>query len=204
MNDNARPTSRVAFFDEFLAAEEWRRLLDYTFSSASAFRETNVLSDDEDRLDHEMRRSLVLFELDGFRDLFAERLMAFLPQILTELDHPWFPVSQIEVQLTGTGDGEYFRTHTDDGSVGVSGRTVTFVYFFHREPCPFAGGELRIYDTVNDNGRTAPSGGWRSIYPAQNQVVFFPSYYLHEILPVSSPSGAFVDRRFTVNGWLHR
>jgi Rps23 Pro-64 3,4-dihydroxylase Tpa1-like proline 4-hydroxylase len=203
MIDSVRPTSRVAVFDEFLASEEWRRLLDYTFSNAPEFRETNVLNNGEDRLDHEMRRSLVLFELDGFHDVFTQRLMAFYPQILTELDHEWFDVSQIEVQLTGTGDGEYFRAHTDDGSVGVSGRTITFVYFFYREPCPFTGGELRIYDTT-ENGHISATGAWRSIYPAQNQVVFFPSYYLHEILPVSSPSGAFLDRRFTVNGWLHR
>jgi SM-20-related protein len=34
--------------------------------------------------------------------------------------------------------------------------------------------------------------------------VFFDSHLMHEVLPVSVPSGAFEDWRFTVNGWLHR
>jgi Rps23 Pro-64 3,4-dihydroxylase Tpa1-like proline 4-hydroxylase len=38
----------------------------------------------------------------------------------------------------------------------------------------------------------------------QNQIVFFPSETLHEVLPVECPSGEFADSRFTVNGWLHR
>ena len=40
--------------------------------------------------------------------------------------------------------------------------------------------------------------------PLQNQVVFFESHCLHEILPVSSPARGFADRRFTVNGWFHQ
>jgi len=54
------------------------------------------------------------------------------------------------------------------------------------------------------NGHAAGNGVWHDISPAQNQVVFFPSDLLHEIMSVRCPSGLFVDRRFTVNGWLHR
>jgi Rps23 Pro-64 3,4-dihydroxylase Tpa1-like proline 4-hydroxylase len=105
--------------------------------------------------------------------------------------------------MTGTGDGEYFRMHTDNGSGEVSTRALTFVYFYYREPCPFAGGELQIYDTVFADGEAVADGASHTIVPEQNQVVFFPSHCFHEILPVSSPSGTFPDRRFTVNGWLH-
>lgn len=205
MLDTVLPTSRVIVFDEFLVGEELRGLVDFTFAHAPVFRPTNVLTNGEDHLDHDMRRSLVLFDLEGWYDLFVERLMTFLPFVLAQLDYPSFPLSHVEVQLTGTGDGEFFRAHTDDGAGEVSTRVLTFVYFFYREPCPFGGGELRIYDTaVADDGRVVATGPWRSVYPLQNQVVFFPSHYLHEILPVSSPSGRFEDRRFTVNGWFHR
>jgi Rps23 Pro-64 3,4-dihydroxylase Tpa1-like proline 4-hydroxylase len=204
MTDLAWPTSRVAVFDEFLVGEEWRNLVDFTFCHGAEFQATQVLSHGEDRSDHDARRSVVLFELDGYRDLFVERLMTFFPQILVRLDYPWFPVRHVEVQLTGTGDGEFFRAHSDDGSPEVAARAITFVYFFHREPRPFSGGELRIYDTAVDGDHVRATGPFRSIWPLQNQVVFFPSYYLHEILPVNSPSGSFFDRRFTVNGWFHR
>ncbi|MGB8690572.1 MAG: proline hydroxylase, partial [Microcoleus sp.] len=34
--------------------------------------------------------------------------------------------------------------------------------------------------------------------------VFFLSRYMHEVLPVSCPSKAFADSRFTINGWVRR
>jgi Rps23 Pro-64 3,4-dihydroxylase Tpa1-like proline 4-hydroxylase len=43
-----------------------------------------------------------------------------------------------------------------------------------------------------------------TLTPPQNSIVFFPSSYLHEVMPVSCPSRAFADSRLTVNGWLHR
>jgi Rps23 Pro-64 3,4-dihydroxylase Tpa1-like proline 4-hydroxylase len=206
MTTSAEPTSRVAILDEFLVAQEWRGLLDFTFSHGTEFRPTQVISHGGDHLNHDIRRSVVLFELGPFRELFARRLMTFLPQVLRQLDLEWFPVTHIEAQLTGSGDGEFFRAHSDNGSLGVSARAVTFVYFFHREPCSFSGGELRIWDTpANSEAESGEeNGAVRSIPPQQNQVVFFPSFYLHEIAPVSCPSGNFADRRFTVNGWLHR
>lgn len=205
MIEAVRPTAPVMILDEFLAAEEWRQLLDFTFSRAEHFQPTQVISNDGgDRLDHDTRRSVVMFEPEWVRELFAERLMTFYPQILTGLGHPWFEVTRIETQLTGTGDGEFFRAHTDNGSGAVAGRAITFVYCFYREPRPFSGGELRIHDTIFDNGGTRDAGAFRDVAPLQNQVVLFPSGYLHEIIPVNCPGATFFDRRFTVNGWLHR
>jgi Rps23 Pro-64 3,4-dihydroxylase Tpa1-like proline 4-hydroxylase len=157
-----------------------------------------------DHVDHSARRSLVLFDLEGWDDVFRQRLTTFLPQVLARLAMPWFPLSSIEVQLTGTGDGEFFRQHTDNGAGPASSRTLTFVYFFHTEPKAFAGGELRLYETAFEGGRPFTTGAYYSVEPAQNQVVFFPSHYLHEILPVSAPDGLFASRRFTVNGWFHQ
>jgi SM-20-related protein len=204
MSAAAQPTAPVLVLDEFLAAEEWRQLLDFTFSRAEHFQPTQVIANGGDHLDVDTRRSVVMFEPEWVRELFAERLMSFYPQILTGLSHPWFEVTRLETQLTGTGDGEFFRAHTDNGSAAVGNRMITFVYCFYREPRPFSGGELRIHDTVVDNGAVSAAGAFRDVVPLQNQVVLFPSGYLHEIIPVNCPSAAFVDRRFTVNGWLHR
>jgi SM-20-related protein len=204
MIDPGRPTAPVMILDEFLAAEEWRALLGFTFSRADHFQATQVIAGGGDHLDANTRRSVVLFEPEWVRDLFAERLMTFFGQIATRLAQPWFEVSRIETQLTGTGDGEFFRAHTDNGSEAVAERAITFVYCFYREPRPFSGGELRIHDTVVEDGAVRSAGPFRDIPPLQNQVVLFPSGYLHEIIPVNSPADTFVDRRFTVNGWLHR
>jgi SM-20-related protein len=131
--------------------------------------------------------------------------MAFLPHVLMRLGQPAFPVSQLEIQLTATNDGEFFRTHTDNDAYGVEGRRITFVYFFHREPLGFGGGALRIFDTAyRSDGASVETGPYRLVYPQQNQAVFFASWCRHEILPVSCPTQDFFDSRFTVNGWYHQ
>jgi SM-20-related protein len=205
MPENGQPQTPVAIFDEFLVAQEWRALVDFTLIHESQFSTTEVIgSNGQSRLDQSYRRSRVIFDLGPFHQLFADRLLTFLPQVLLRLSHSAFSVSQMEIQLTATNNGEYFRVHTDNDHGQVARRALTFVYFFHREPCSFLGGALRIYDTAHNNGTATRVGPHRDVYPEQNQVVFFNSSCLHEIIPVECPSGDFADSRFTVNGWFHR
>jgi Rps23 Pro-64 3,4-dihydroxylase Tpa1-like proline 4-hydroxylase len=81
---------------------------------------------------------------------------------------------------------------------------MTFVYFFHREPRQFEGGELRLHDSRGGSELHTSAGTYQSIVPQQNQLVFFPCSVLHEITPVECSSRAFADSRFTLNGWLHK
>jgi SM-20-related protein len=204
MPENNSPQTPIAVFDEFLVAEEWRNLLDFTLSHAQAFTATQVIAGNgEARLDNRYRRSKAIFDLGPFHHLFVNRLLTFLPHVVSRLGDPGFGVSQMEVQLTGTNNQEFFRMHTDNDSGEVSGRRLTFVYFFYREPRGFDGGELRIFDTHRENGAATAVGPYHVIYPMQNQVVFFNSSCLHEVMPVGCSSGDFADSRFTVNGWFH-
>ena len=93
--------------------------------------------------------------------------------------------------------------HTDNDASAVSSRAITAVYFFHREPLAFSGGELRIMDTVREPNQVRALGPSRIVHPLQNQIVFFPSGLLHEIQPVQVRPNDFCNSRFTVNGWLH-
>jgi SM-20-related protein len=205
MDSPTPPQTPIALLDEFLVLEEWQGLLHYALTYEPWFRPSQVLNTTGDtRLDLDYRRSRVLFDLAQYHDLFARRLMTFMPHILFRTGVTDFPVSQVEVQLTSTGGGEFFGAHTDNDSYGVGGRHLTFVYFFHTEPRAFGGGELRIFDTAHHEGRAVATGAYRLVQPQQNQLVCFPSGCLHEILPVVCPSDAFEHSRFTVNGWLHR
>ena len=78
------------------------------------------------------------------------------------------------------------------------------MYFLHKEPRRFSGGELRIFETRLVDDRPVPVDHGQTIVPRQNTIVFFPSRHQHEVLPVRVPSGEFADSRFTVNGWIHR
>jgi SM-20-related protein len=188
----------VVIMDEFLAPQELARVWDLAMSYAHRFIVSRVVSDShEDALDPAYRRSRLLFELGDIHPLLASRILSYLPCVFRRLAYPPFQVAHVEVQLTASNDGEFFRAHTDNGHDSVHRREITFVYFCHREPRPFLGGDLRIYPSDS-------SGAVDVISPQQNRMVFFPSNYWHEIAPVSCPSREFFDSRFTLNGWLHR
>ncbi len=195
----------VVILDEFLLPQELAELLRFTLQSTHLFAKSEVIRHDGViEIDGEHRRSRVLFDLGPFHDLFRMPLLTFLPYVLARLGTTRFPVTSVEIQLTATNHQEFFRAHSDNITEGTLGRQLTFVYFFHREPRRFSGGELRIFDTETSPRPSNTPALYRLVYPLQNQVVFFPSAYLHEILPVICPSRQFADSRFTVNGWYHK
>ena len=111
---------------------------------------------------------------------------------------------EFESQLTASNDGDYFRVHNDNSQANWPSREITYVYFFHREPRAFSGGELVLYNSCEDSGVPEPVAARKRITPEQNTIVFFNSSVLHEVTPVRCPSQRFADSRFTLNGWLHR
>lgn len=205
MADSWQQRTPVVVFDEFLVAQEWAGLLQYTLKRSQEFTQAGVLdAGGASRNDSNYRRSQVLYELGGCQNLFLDRIVSHLPHVLARLHMPPFPVSRFEVQLTATNDGQFFKQHRDDDSDSVRTRAITFVYYFFREPKAFRGGALRLYDADLDRRGDVSAGSHQTIHPMQNQIVFFPSDCLHEVLPVECSSREYPDSRFTVNGWVHR
>lgn len=198
--------SQCVVLDEFLAPSEFEALLRFTLEREAEFQTSEVISPGilGSQVDYDHRRSRVLMDLGSNRDLVVDRIHSCWPRILEKLGHEWFEATEVETQITASNEGDYFRVHSDNGQPENGAREVTFVYFFHREPKKFRGGELRIYDSRGENGSSRRGPNYRVIVPQQNQIVFFPSSLEHEITPVECPTQAFVDSRFTVNGWLHR
>jgi len=200
-----RPATPIVVLDEFLVSEELTGLLDYTLSHHRYFASTRVIGrEGEGVIDRANRRSRVLMAWSPFHDILANRIGAFFPVVLEKLRWPSFQVGHIETQLTASNHEEFFKTHSDNANDAVRTRELTFVYFFYREPKAFSGGELKVYDTVVKDGCRLPVGPFQVIHPRQNQIVFFPSYCLHEVTTICCPSRGFADSRFTLNGWLHR
>jgi SM-20-related protein len=192
--------------DEFLTSSELNVLIGYVLAHEMQFEVSEVLSPGAtgNAVDYEHRRSRVLMDLGGHEKMISDRLLTCLPRIIQKWGRDPFPVSRIEAQATASNHGDFFHCHCDNGAEAVAAREVTFVYFFHREPKQFSGGELRIYDSRRDNNHYAPTANYRTIVPEQNQLVLFASGLSHEITPVECMSGKFADSRFTVNGWIHR
>jgi Rps23 Pro-64 3,4-dihydroxylase Tpa1-like proline 4-hydroxylase len=198
--------ANCAILEEFLVPQELDSVVRYALEHEAAFKTSQVVAPGggTSMVDYEYRRSRVLMELGGLRNVIVQRLQSCWPQLLRRLGYVPFRIANIEAQITASNDGDYFRSHSDNGHEETSKREITFVYFFHREPKNFTGGELRIYDSRIENGAYVKAEHYRSITPRQNQLVVFPSSLTHEITRVECPSGAFADSRFTVNGWFHR
>lgn len=204
-----RPESlpaRCVVLDEFLAPQELVELTRFTLDHEADFQASEVLSPTAEGgvVNYDHRRSRVLMDLDKYQDVMLERIKTVLPQVLQTLGMEDFAITGVEMQITASNDKDFFHFHSDNASDRVSSRYLTFVYFFHREPCNFEGGELRIHDARLQQGAYVSEGTHQAIIPRQNQIVFFPCEVLHEITPVKCPSGFFADSRFTLNGWLRR
>jgi Rps23 Pro-64 3,4-dihydroxylase Tpa1-like proline 4-hydroxylase len=198
--------ARCVVLDEFLAPQELEELTRFTLEHEPEFRTSEVISPTAESgvVSDEHRRSRVLMDAGRFQQLMLERIRGVMPEILEKLAMEKITVSSFEAQITASNDGDFFRSHNDNGSETVASRYLTFVYFFHREPRQFEGGNLRIHDARLEGETYVSAGSYEEVSPRQNQIVFFPCELLHEITPVKCAAGQFADSRFTLNGWLHR
>ncbi|WP_370584651.1 2OG-Fe(II) oxygenase [Oculatella sp. LEGE 06141] len=192
-------SSTFVQLDNFLTAEQQKQLIHYTLQQEGNFVATNTSTGER-----EYRKSVVLHTFPEYSELISQRIKEVLPYVLTRLSMPTFSIAQIEAQLTGHNDGQYYRVHNDNGSPETATRELTYVYYFHREPKSFSGGELIIYDSKIENNYYVQADSFKTIEPRNNSIVFFPSYYMHEVLPIQCPSRTFADSRFTINGWIRR
>ena len=198
--------AQCVVLDEFLAPQELDELVRYALEHEAEFQVSEVVSPSGEPgvIDYNHRRSRVLINLGRHQEVILDRVRGVLPRLLDRLGIEEFPVTQVEAQITASNDDDFFGTHSDDAQEIIASRRITFVYFFHREPRQFEGGELRLHDSGGSSERHVSSGSYQTIVPQQNQIVFFPCSVLHEITPVVCPSRAFADSRFTLNGWLHK
>jgi Rps23 Pro-64 3,4-dihydroxylase Tpa1-like proline 4-hydroxylase len=198
--------AKCVVLDEFLAPQELEELMRFAQEHEADFETSEVVSPTAEGgvVNYEHRRSRVLTDLEQHQDRMLDRIKTVLPEVLKKLGMEEVPITGMEAQITASNDGDFFRFHNDNGSEKVASRYLTFVYFFHREPRQFEGGELRIHDARLEGDTYVSEGSYQTISPQQNQIVFFPCELMHEVEPVKCPSRLFADSRFTLNGWLHR
>lgn len=189
--------SPYALIDNFLSDSQLNDLLRYSVKKQSEFVPTTNSANDPN-----YRRSFYLTNFPEFSELMISLVRKITPQIIVHLGINNFAIGQIESQMTAHNHGNYYKVHNDSGSPDSATRVLTYVYYYYREPKPFTGGELVIYDSKIENGYSVAAGSRKVIQPTSNSIVFFPSHCMHEVLPVSCPTEYFADSRFTINGWV--
>ncbi|MFE1378658.1 2OG-Fe(II) oxygenase [Streptomyces sp. NPDC058740] len=103
-------------------------------------------------------------------------------------------------------DGDFYGPHQDTSVAYSPRRLLTFVYYLHRTPRPFGGGELRVFDAAlplhTETTGEWEERTWRDWEPEHDSIVFFLPTAWHEVRPVVCPGKQHEDSRFAVNGWL--
>jgi Rps23 Pro-64 3,4-dihydroxylase Tpa1-like proline 4-hydroxylase len=189
--------SRFLQLQNFLSSTEHAQLVEYAVAQEADFVSTTTSTGAAN-----YRESRVLYNFPEWRSLMANRIREALPEVLQTLELDEFEITEIEAQLTAHNDGNFYRIHNDNGSKETETRLLTYVYYFNHYPKNFWGGGLRIYDTTVKNNYFVAADSYHDVQPDNNSIVFFLSRYMHEVLPITCPSGAFIDSRFTINGWL--
>jgi Rps23 Pro-64 3,4-dihydroxylase Tpa1-like proline 4-hydroxylase len=115
---------------------------------------------------------------------------------------PPFDLTRLETEVCAQRPGSFFAKHIDTDTREAtpsysSDRMISAVFYFPRDPLPFSGGELILYDFAGDAQAA-------TVAPRRNRLVAFPSFAAHEVTPVAAVRGSLDPTRWSVNCWLHR
>lgn len=188
--------------DDFLAPGLHQALLDHALEQHAATEPARVYRGDQELLDSDMRRSdLCRAGLGALHDPFVNAVTAQLDTMLSALGLRPFAIARVEAELVAHNDGAHFGMHIDtlteaELDARDTTRILSVVYYLHRAPQGFSGGDLDLRPVGSDNPLV--------IEPRDNRLVAFPSYTPHQVRRVACLSRDFADSRFAVNMWLSR
>lgn len=185
----------------FMGAVMVERLLELAVTREGEFVPTRVGKKNGGMVNPSIRSSLLLRDFGDLRSELEARFTTVLDEVVRVLRLSPIRLYCLELELVAHNDGAFYDEHIDTITAqpdSRSDRALTGVYYFHREPKAFSGGDLRLHAIV------PAADGVRhfiDIPPDQDVFVLFPSWVPHEVRKVSCPSGAFADSRFAINCW---
>jgi Rps23 Pro-64 3,4-dihydroxylase Tpa1-like proline 4-hydroxylase len=188
----------------WLGREAVEDLLRFAQSNEHCFEDTTVAHNEGQRIDRTRRISKRLQSLGTLESELRGKLERVLPAIFDKLGNKLFTPGKIEVELVVHGDGAFFARHVDtithNRDHGGHSRVFSAVYYFNALPKAFSGGVFRLYSLA----ASGQQGTFVDIVPSRDMLLFFPSFFPHEVLPVKCPSRQFIDSRFAINFWVHQ
>jgi Rps23 Pro-64 3,4-dihydroxylase Tpa1-like proline 4-hydroxylase len=203
-----RPFPPCHQYRGFLDPAEHKALLEWTIANRERFEPARMTGH---VVDPKLRVAERLNDLGPHRAVIERRLDEHLADIFRRTGTKPFEIEYLELEVAGHGDGAFLVHHSDipfgrhrkplgGDKAGRQDRLLSAVYYFHREPKCFSGGNLRLYRL----GDHSASGDYVELEPLQNSLVVFPSWARHEVRRVSCPDCSFEDYRFAVNAWMCR
>lgn len=187
-------------FDGFLGPELSSKLLDFALANEAGFEPSVVYNRETAGVRPQSRNSL---RFDGdwkpLKKAFRSAVEARIDEVVRGAGAGDFRPDQMEIELVANRDGGHFIRHIDTQtrvSDRSTDRIVSAVYYLHREPKAFSGGQLILHALIGNEEL--------AIEPRHDRLVVFTSMAPHEVGRTVVPTDAFADARFSINCWLHR
>ena len=187
----------------FLDASERNAILSHTIENEQNF-ETLLVA--ENHLDGSqtgvradaLRSQSGMLKVPEIREIVEDPIRTALPGIIAALGMQPFAIRELRLSLSATRDGGFGKPHRDD--INTSAR-ISLLWYFHDHPKRFEGGDLMLYDRLDDPNGWDLSRSTR-IEHTDNMLVAFPCSAMHEITWVTANSAEFRHARFAVAGFV--
>ena len=184
--------------ENFLPRTEQERVLAIALSLAPRFRKARLGRGEHRRVNESKRRGLAIESVgcEALHGLLAPRIAPLLSSIQERLRLGPKAPRFTQLALAAYPHGGFGVAHSDGGPRAYPQLRLNAVYFFHRQPLAFAGGDLLLYDTDIENG-TPSRFAFSRIAPTSNSLVLLPPSYFHAVTQVASRSRALHDARLS-------
>lgn len=187
--------------ENFLPATEHERVHAIALSLEQRFAAARVGGGEDRRVDESYRRGLAIDRVGcgELRGILVRRLRALLPIIPRRLlldEEQSHGIGSVD--LAAYLHDSFGGAHCDVGPQPHPYPTMSLngVYFLHRQPLAFSGGDLLLYDTDIETGISSRLAFSR-IEPTSNSLVLLPPNWYHAITRVTSRSAALADARLS-------
>jgi hypothetical protein len=193
----------ACIIDDFLGADAAARLLDFALESRESFAPSFIYSGGVDRVVKPSFRASLTCQrnLDEVIAPFHAAVSRALGRIRAETGTTETGTLLRNLDLLAYRDGHRFGLHIDTAiganrALNDGDRVVSLVYFLHRQPRGFTGGNLVLHALGEDKRHV--------IEPRHDRLVAFSSITPHEVEPITVPGDDFADARFSIACWLLR
>ena len=168
---------------DFLSHAERERLVSAALATQGLFMPGGV-GRGADRKVRPLERQALAVRLPdrgGVCAWLVPKLREALPMVSTLLRIDSLDLRRVDLTMVAHPDGGFGVRHRDDTPLSA-------ICYFHRDPRPFSGGDLLLHDTDVETGRSSTSEFSR-VEPLGGSIVFYPSYYAHEVAAVGCEPG---------------
>ena len=186
--------------ENFLPRTEHERVLAIALSQAPRFAKARLGHGAARRVDESQRRGLSVEHVgcEALRSLLVTRIRPLLENIQSRLRLSLHAPGEVSgIELAAYPHDGHGHAHRDTDPLPYRRTSLNGVYFCHRQPLAFTGGDLLLYDTDVETGMASPLALSR-IAPTSNSLVLFLPSYCHAITRVASRSCALADARLSV------